>query len=79
MSGLRDLFGGGNQPTTAPDYTGLQIQTAVNTLPIAIVWGESKIAPNVMITTRKKMLGIGSRPHTIERRTSKASVAFVPV
>jgi len=48
MSGLRDLFGGGNQPTTAPDYTGLQIQTAVNTLPIAIVWGESKIAPNVI-------------------------------
>ena len=43
MSGL---FGGGQ--TTTPDYTGLQIQTAVNTLPIPIVWGESKVAPNVI-------------------------------
>lgn len=34
--------------TTAPDYTGLQIQTAVNTLPVPIVWGESKLAPNVV-------------------------------
>ena len=41
------LFGGGQQ-TTAPDFTGLQIQTAVNTLPIPIVWGESKLAPNVI-------------------------------
>ena len=46
MSGLRGLFGG-NQ-TTTPDYTGLQIQTAVNTLPIPIVWGMSKLAPNVI-------------------------------
>ncbi len=44
MSGLF----GGSQPTTTPDYTGLQIQTAVNTLPVPIVWGESKIAPNVV-------------------------------
>jgi hypothetical protein len=42
------LFGGGSQPTTTPDYTGLQIQTAVNTLPIPIVWGMSKLAPNVI-------------------------------
>ena len=45
MSGL---FGGGSSPTTRPDYTGLQIQTAVNTLPIPIVWGMSKLAPNVI-------------------------------
>jgi hypothetical protein len=32
----------------APDYTGLQLQTAVTTLPIAIVWGQSKIAANVV-------------------------------
>jgi Putative phage tail protein len=31
-----------------PDYTGLQIQTAVNALPIPIIWGESKLAPNVI-------------------------------
>ena len=45
MSGL---FGGGSHQATTPDYTGLQIQTAVNTLPIPIVWGESKLAPNVI-------------------------------
>jgi hypothetical protein len=45
MSGL---FGGGSSQTTTPDYTGLQIQTAVNTLPIPIVWGESKLATNVI-------------------------------
>jgi hypothetical protein len=33
---------------TTPDYTGLQLQTAVNTLPVPIVWGMSKIAPNVI-------------------------------
>jgi hypothetical protein len=45
MSGLSGIFGSGTQ---APEYTGLQIQTAVNTLPVPIVWGESKIAPNVV-------------------------------
>jgi hypothetical protein len=49
MSGLRSLFGGGgNSSAVAPDYTGLQIQTAVSALPIPIVWGMSKIAPNVI-------------------------------
>ena len=47
MSGLKNLFGGSQQSTT-PDYTGLQIQTAVNTLPVPIVWGMSKLAPNVI-------------------------------
>lgn len=32
----------------APSYTGLQIQTAVNALPIPIVWGMAKIAPNLV-------------------------------
>lgn len=45
MSGL---FGGGSSQSTTPDYTGLQIQTAVNTLPIPIVWGTSRLAPNVI-------------------------------
>ncbi|MGD0023417.1 MAG: hypothetical protein ABSC37_02155, partial [Xanthobacteraceae bacterium] len=48
MSGLRSLFGGGSSQSTTPDYTGLQIQTAVNTLPIPIVWGMSKLAPNII-------------------------------
>ena len=49
MSGaLRSLYGGSSQAATTPDYTGLQIQTAVNTLPIPICWGMSKLAPNVI-------------------------------
>jgi hypothetical protein len=39
---------GAKQSAVTPDYTGLQIQTAVNALPIPVVWGESKIAPNVI-------------------------------
>jgi hypothetical protein len=39
---------GAKQAAVTPDYTGLQIQTAVNALPVPIVWGESKIAPNVV-------------------------------
>ena len=31
-----------------PDYTSLQIQTATSTLPIPIVWGRNKVAPNVI-------------------------------
>jgi hypothetical protein len=42
------LFGS-NQPTnTTPDYTGLQVQTAVATLPVPVVWGMARIAPNVI-------------------------------
>jgi len=39
---------GAKQAAVTPDYTGLQIQTAVNALPVAIVWGQSKLAPNVI-------------------------------
>ena len=43
------IFRSANQTAAVtPDYTGLQIQTAVNALPIPIVWGESKLAPNVV-------------------------------
>ena len=31
-----------------PDYTGLQLQTSVNALPVPIVWGITKIAANVI-------------------------------
>lgn len=33
---------------TKPDYTGLQLQTSVSTLPIPILWGQTKLAPNVI-------------------------------
>jgi hypothetical protein len=31
-----------------PDYTALQIQTSTSTMPIPIVWGRNKIAPNLI-------------------------------
>ena len=31
-----------------PDYTALQLQTSTSTLPIPIVWGQNKIAPNLL-------------------------------
>ena len=31
-----------------PDYTSLQIQTSTSILPIPIVWGQNKIAPNLI-------------------------------
>ena len=44
---------------TKPDYTGLQLQTSVNTLPIPIVWGQSKIAANVVWYTNFRTNGGG--------------------
>ena len=46
---MRSFFGGGNSsPAVTPDYTGLQIQTAVNALPVPIGWGLNKLAPNLI-------------------------------
>jgi hypothetical protein len=42
-----------------PDYTGLQLQTSVNTLPIPIVWGQSKVATNVVWYTNFQTHGGG--------------------
>ena len=44
MSFLR----GKKSPGVAPDFTGLQLQTSVNTLPIPIVWGQTKLSANVI-------------------------------
>jgi hypothetical protein len=35
-------------PNAKPDYTGLQIQTSTSILPIPIVWGQNKLAGNVL-------------------------------
>jgi len=32
----------------SPDYTGLQLQTSVNTLPVPIIWGQNKLSANVL-------------------------------
>jgi hypothetical protein len=50
---------GGSQPASTPDYTGLQIQTAVSALPIPIVWGMSKLAPNVIWYANFKAIPVG--------------------
>ncbi len=42
MSWFRDKSG------QKPDYTGLQLQTSVSTLPIPIIWGQTKAAANVI-------------------------------
>jgi hypothetical protein len=42
------IFRGPKQQAITPDYTGLQVQTAVSALPIPIAWGMTKLAPNVI-------------------------------
>ncbi|TNC07123.1 hypothetical protein FF100_33680 [Methylobacterium terricola] len=43
------LFGGKKRRTTVtPDYTGLQIHTASSVLPVAIVYGTNRAAPNLI-------------------------------
>jgi hypothetical protein len=51
---------GGSKPASTPDYTGLQIQTAVSALPIPLVWGTSKLAPNVIWYANFKAIPVGS-------------------
>ncbi|HET6377933.1 MAG TPA: phage tail protein [Methylocella sp.] len=41
--------GGGNKPYV-PHYTGLQIQTSSNAVPIPIVYGMNRVAPNLIWT-----------------------------
>lgn len=45
MSFLRT---GSKSTTSAPNYTGLQLQSSVSTLPIPLGWGRFKCAPNVI-------------------------------
>jgi hypothetical protein len=44
------LRSGGGNPSTIPVYTGLQIQTSSSAVPITIIWGANKTAPNVIWT-----------------------------
>jgi len=43
-----------------PDYTALQVQTSTSTLPIPIVWGQNKIAPNLIWYANFKAVPGGS-------------------
>ena len=53
------LFGH-SQVATKPDYTGLQLQTAVATLPIPICYGRQKLAPNVVFYSNFRTQNIKS-------------------
>ena len=46
MGGI--LGGGGSGSSNKPDYTGLQIQTSANGLSIPIVYGQVRLAPNLI-------------------------------
>ena len=43
-----------------PDYTALQVQTSTSILPIPIVWGQNKIAPNLIWYANFKAVPGGS-------------------
>jgi hypothetical protein len=40
----------GSGPSYVPEYTGLQIQTSSSAVPITIIWGANKTAPNAIWT-----------------------------
>ena len=56
MAFLKRLFGAGN---AKPDFTGLQVQTSVSTLPVPIVWGQTKVAVNVFFYANFQTSGGG--------------------
>lgn len=39
-----------SNPASIPEYTGLQIQTSSSAVPITLIWGANKTAPNVIWT-----------------------------
>ncbi len=58
MSGL--FKSGGSSTASTVVYTGLQVQTAVSALPIPIVLGRYKIAPNVIWYENFQAIPVGS-------------------
>ena len=45
---MAGILGGGSKASTKPAYTGLQLQTSANGLAIPIVYGQTKLAPNLI-------------------------------
>jgi hypothetical protein len=41
---------GGQSPAVIPQFTGLQIQTSSSAVPIEIMWGQQRTAPNIIWT-----------------------------
>lgn len=52
-----------------PDFTGLQVQTSSNALPIPIVYGRTRVAPNIIWSGDFK-----SVPHYSATRTGKGGI-----
>lgn len=49
MAFIRSLFASKTAQTpTAPTFTGLKIQTATPSVPVPILWGRGKLAPNII-------------------------------
>lgn len=73
------LFRGGGSKVK-PSYTGLQVQTSSSTIPIPLVWGANRLAPNIIwygdFTAVKQQQKSGKGAPKIESYTYTASVEF---
>ena len=62
-------FLGGKKKNVKPDYTGLQLQTAVSTLPIPLLWGRQKMSGNLIwyngFTAYQGKKGKGGKSHAL--------------
>ena len=62
-------FLGGKKKNVKPDFTGLQLQTAVSTLPIPLLWGRQKMTGNLIwyngFTAYKGNKGKGGKSHAL--------------
>lgn len=67
MSFLRTASGVANVVT--PDFTGVQVQTSSNALPISIVYGRTRVAPNIIWAADFKSI-----PHYSSVRTGKGGL-----
>ena len=60
-----------------PDYTGLQLQTSVTTLPIPIGWGQFKISPNVIwYENFQSQGGSGGKGHLFSGGSSSQTITY---
>ena len=71
-------FLGGKKKNVKPDYTGLQLQTAVATLPIPILWGRQKMAGNLIwyngfTAFQSSKKGKGGKSHALSGITGGGS------
>lgn len=74
---------GGHAPATpiqAPDYTGIQLQTAAMSLPVPLAWGLARGSPNLMdyvnFQVHKKTVGKGGGTGKTTEYTYSASIVM---